>query len=338
MSPVPFSTSPGPGLGPVEPSPVVVACVRITDLRPEVDPLLGTVRRHRWGVGLSAPDAAAVEHALRIAESWSGRAVVVTVGPPSVDPVLSELAALGASVVRIDDGQVPDDAYPTTLAADERTLASAVASALIPYGPPDLVICGDRSADRGTGAFPAYLAHELQAAQALGLVTLSTEGRSLLAERRLDGGWRERLRVPCPAVCSVEGAGIRLRRAPLAHALAAGQQSIPVVGPGTVDRPGTSHGPAISAGAARPFRPRTRVLAAPSEPDPRLRLLALTGALVDHEPPTVVGPVDAVQAADALIAYLVRHRYLDQVPEMDGPEAAAELGGALPAQADRETR
>ena len=101
-------------------------------------------------------------------------------------------------------------------------------------GTPSVVLCGDRSADRGTGALPAFLAHELDAAQALGLVSLipdpdsTGQAPAVLAERRLDGGWRERLRVPLPAVCSVEGAGVRLRRASLTGALAAGSSTIAV--------------------------------------------------------------------------------------------------------------
>ena len=139
--------------------------------------------------------------------------------------------------------------------------------------------------------------------------------RRCSAERRLDGGWRERLRVPLPAVCSVEGAGVRLRRASLAGALAAE----------SVDRP---RGPAPLGGRrrprtgragprrpSRPFPPRTRVLPAPEGDDPRIRLLALTGALVAHDPPTVVGPVGAAEAADELIAFLVRHGYLDRPPD-----------------------
>jgi electron transfer flavoprotein beta subunit len=39
--------------------------------------------------------------------------------------------------------------------------------------------------------------------------------------------------------------------------------------------------------------------------------LSLTGALVAHEPPTIIGPVGASEAADALLAFLARHGYLD---------------------------
>jgi electron transfer flavoprotein beta subunit len=293
-------------------APLVVACLRISDLRPAVDPLDGTVTRDRLGVGLSPADAAGLEHALRIAEVWSGRVVALCVGPRSVEPVLREVAALGAVVIRIPLGGEGDGhRYLAELAEDERGLARTLVAAIAPFGRPDLVVCGDRSVDRGTGALPAYLAHELGAAQALGLVAVEPEdsGRALLVERRLDAGWRERLRVPLPAVCSVEGAGVRLRRASLAGALGAAGEPI------TVDRSlavVTAPGPgSFRVGAPRPFRPRTRVLPAPHDADPRLRLLTLTGALVAHDPPTVVQPLDAAEAADVLLAFLARHGYLE---------------------------
>jgi electron transfer flavoprotein beta subunit len=39
---------------------------------------------------------------------------------------------------------------------------------------------------------------------------------------------------------------------------------------------------------------------------------------VAHEPPTIIGPVEAAEAADALLSFLARHGYLDDVP---GPPA-----------------
>ena len=326
-----MTTTPAPSPVATPGGPLVVACLRIGDLRPDVDPLDGTVARDRLGVGLSPADAAALEHALRLAEAWSGRVVAVCAGPASVEPVLRDVAALGVDVVRVPLGDEGDGhRYLGELGEDERGLARTLVAALVPFGRPDLVLCGDRSVDRGTGALPAYLAHELGAAQALGLVRLapldprSTGGsgdpdRALLVERRLDGGWRERLRVALPAVCSVEGAGVRLRRAPLAGALAAAGRPVPVDRSPAV---AAASGPAAChVGAPRPFRPRTRKVPAPHDADPRLRLLALTGALVAHDPPTVVHPADAAEAADALLAYLARHGYLDDTGA-DAPRGA----------------
>jgi electron transfer flavoprotein beta subunit len=298
--------------------PMVVACLRIGDPRPRVDPLTGAVERDELGIGMSPADAAALEHAFRVAGAWSGHVVVVSAAPPSADPVLRDARALGATVLRV---AVPDPTsepgYAEDLAGDEQELAAAIVAALAPYGQPALVLCGDRSADRGTGALPAFLAHQLGAAQALGLVALSVadQATSLVAERRLDGGWRERLRIPCPAVCSVEAAGVRLRRASLTATLAAQRAEISEIAGGSSPHPGR-----IGVGPLRPFRPRTRVVPPPEGEDPRLRLLALTGALVAHDPPTVVGPVEAPAAADALLAFLQRHGYLgDQAGVEGGP-------------------
>jgi electron transfer flavoprotein beta subunit len=51
---------------------------------------------------------------------------------------------------------------------------------------------------------------------------------------------------------------------------------------------------------------------APPEGSTRERLLALTGALVSHDPPRLVGPVDADGAVDELLDFLSRHGYLDR--------------------------
>ena len=89
---------------------LVAACVKLVDVRPVVDPLTGGVDAGRE-VGWSAADRAAVEVALRLAESWSGRVALVTVGPPEADAPLVELAAVGVDeVLRIDAPRGPDSA------------------------------------------------------------------------------------------------------------------------------------------------------------------------------------------------------------------------------------
>ncbi|MDT3442348.1 MULTISPECIES: mycofactocin-associated electron transfer flavoprotein beta subunit [unclassified Pseudofrankia] len=313
--------------------PLVVVCLRVTDLRPEVDPLTGVVTRSAHGAGLSAADEAALERALAIARAWSGRVLAVAAGSPIVEGPLRAAAALGAAVLRVAwpphdeaDGHGaapgaasavnaasavdpepfgPRAAYLADLAGDTRALAEVLVDAIRTVGEPTLVLCGDLSPDRGTGALPAQLAHALGAAQALGLVSLTpTDDGWLLAERRLDGGRRERLRVPTPAVCSAEAAGLRLRRAALPALLAAGDAPVPAARP---TRPAVG---AVEVVDVRAYRPRARVVPPPAGATPRDRLLALTGALVAHDPPTIIGPTDAGQAADALVAYLVRNGYL----------------------------
>ena len=315
------------------PGRLVVACLAPSDPRPEVDPLTGEVRVDPRRSDLTAADAAALEHARRIADAWDGRLVAVAAGSASAEGALRRAAALGASVWRVPWGagagegaaeeRLPAGDRPASrvldgpeLVGDQIGLARRLAAVIARLGPPDLVVCGDRSALGGTGALPALLAHHLGFPQALGLVSLEVDGPAVIAERRLDGGWRERLKLTTPAVCSVEAAGVRLRRASLAAALDTAGVPIPTVaagaGAGVVGAGGGAPAAADRwhVGAPRPYRPRTKVVP-PPEGSTHQRLLALTGALVAHDPPRLVGPVDADGAVDELLDFLGRHGYLD---------------------------
>ncbi|MFF5986865.1 mycofactocin-associated electron transfer flavoprotein beta subunit [Prauserella flavalba] len=280
--------------------PLIVALLRWTDARARIDPLSGEVETDPRGAGPSEADRCALEHALRIAEAAGGRCAAVTLAPEPAEEMLRDALACGAdAVLRVDvpswDSRVPDSGATTA-----RALAHAIRTEL---GEPSLVLTGDHSADRGTGSTPAFLAAELGCAQALGLVELSYADGELLALRRLDRGRRERLAVPLPAVCSVEPAGVRLRRAALPSTLAARRAEIPVVAGAVAAEPVTAH-------AARPFRPRAKELPPPPEADPRLRLLRLTGAHEHREPPRVVVTDDPAEAADELLEYLRGKGYL----------------------------
>lgn len=213
--------------------------------------------------GISPADAAALEWALRTGEAAGEEVLVVSLGPAASDAALREAIASGADrAVRID-GDPNVDSQHTAVA-----LAAVLADCRI-------VWCGDYSLDRGSGSVPAYLAAEMQAVQALGLVdvTVRDDGGIDLV-RRLDGGRREVLALPAdapdPAVLSVEGSTARVRRASLRSTLAAQSARIEVVtGASTAE---------IVPPALRPFRPRARVLPAPAGQAALDRLRVLTDA------------------------------------------------------------
>ncbi|MFW5418316.1 mycofactocin-associated electron transfer flavoprotein beta subunit [Nocardiopsis sp. CNT-189] len=290
---------------------LIAAVLSPADPLPDVDPLTGEVRTDGRASRLSPGDAAALELALRLADGvreggGAPRLLAVAAGPAGHDAALREAAALGAGVLRVDrPPERPEDAEY------EAHTAEALAGALTGGGDrPDLVLCGAGPAD-APGSLPAFLAHRLGSAQALGLVSLALSGGApgggLTAVRRLDRGRREVLDVPLPAVCSVEGAGAELRRAPLAAALAAAGAPVPVVrAPEPRER--------VRAVSAGPARPRTRPVPPPQGGAHR-RILALTGALERRERPTVLGPLGAAEAADALLAFLRRHGHL---PDPEG--------------------
>lgn len=276
----------------------IIACVKWTDLRPVVDPLHGAVEARTHGEGFSESDRAALEVALRVADHWSAGVVLLALGPADADGALRELAASGvARVVRVDSRiDLPSHQVAAMLAAAVRQVAASDEV---------LVVCGDASADRGSGSVPAFLAAELDAAQALGLIQVTADdpvSEGVTALRRLDGGRRERLSVPAHAVLSVEGGAGELRRASLAATLAARTLEIEVVTPSGPRTPETV--------TLSPWRPRARVIAAPSAERALDRIVALTGALVDRTPPRTV-ELDPVAAADEILSQLRTWGYLD---------------------------
>jgi electron transfer flavoprotein beta subunit len=286
---------------------VIVAALGWSWRETEVDPLTGAVSADRRDRGPGQSELAALEHSLRLAQRWDARVVAATVGPAEADAMLRDALAAGAAdALRVEPASWTAGPRPAGLVGGGQESAAALAAALRQrYGVPDLVLCGDRSADRGTGSFPAFLAAALSAAQVLGIVRMEPEdGGVLRVHRRLDGGRREVLLVRRPAVVSVEAAGVRLRRAGLPATLASGHAAIPVA-----RAPTATAAHRIRVLGAHPYRPRPRELAGPSGSALR-RTLELTGALVERTPPTVLGPLSPSQAADELLGYLRRHGYL----------------------------
>lgn len=246
--------------------------------------------------GVSAADQAALETALHMGEVLGEGVTVVTLGPPAAEAWLREALAVGASrAVRIDASvDLPSAKVGLGLA---RVLRGA-----------DWVLCGDYSPDRGSGSVPVFVAAELEAAQALGLLHVGVDGEgpevTVTAVRRLDGGRREQLRVTAPAVLSVEGSVARLRRATLPAEMAARDATIEVVkGPRADDQ---------HADLIRPYRPRPRIVPAPAGATALDRIRALTdaGTAVAHGETVTLDPP---AAADRIIAQLADWGYLDRL-------------------------
>lgn len=253
----------------------------------------------RWA-GVSPADEAALQLALDFRDVLDGgrrdpnasTVTVVALGPAAADDALRSALAVGADrVVRVD--------APTS--TDGRAVARALAAAVADA---DLVWCGDYSLDRGTGSVPAFLAAELGAAQALGLVSIDApeSDRPIRAVRRLDGGRREVLEVRPPAVVSVEGSVASLRRASLSQTLAARTAQIDVV-------PGPDPTESTTA-TVTPYRPRARVLDAPagSTLDRVRSILDVGGGEAPHAETVTLDPP---AAAARILAELDEWGYLD---------------------------
>ncbi len=310
-------------------TPLVVACLAPDDLAMDVDPTNGDVTVDERRSALSAPDSAALEYALRVADAWGSKVLALAVGPPEIDGALLEARALGVEVRRIasrDDEHTPKGEDPPGLArfrvpgvsgggrralsaaeiaGDPSWTAAQLAIEIRRTASPAMVFCGDRSIRHGVGVVPGLLAAELGLPHVSGLVYLEvSEDETLLVERRLDEGWRERLSVNRPAVMSVEAAGVRLRRAGLG-ALAALANTPTATVPVTA-QPSRYH---VRFGTPVPYRPRTQRIDPPAG-DAHERLVAITGSQRLEVANRVVGPLSPAEAADELVAYLSQHGYL----------------------------
>lgn len=253
---------------------MIAACLKLVHERVEVDPISGSVTVEPRSAGMSPADQAALEWSLRLAEAVGGTVVAATAALEDADQVLRDCVAAGAArAVRVE--LEPGASSAATAAA----LAEALHDA-------EFIFCGDASIDRGSGSVPAYLAGELGAEQALGLVGLELprggERAVLKVARRLDRGRREHLSVAPQCVLSVEAHTARLRRAPLDAVIAAqgfGIELRPLERESMFDAGEPAPVPVRTA----PWRPRARVVPAPSSSlGPRDRVLALTGVLGDR--------------------------------------------------------
>lgn len=277
-------------------------CWKWVSLDNETDP------DRRWA-GVSAADEAALEVALRLASADASSVTVVSLGPDAADTVLRDAHAVGADeVIRVD----------ASTELDSLTVAMALAQHLRRC---DVVVCGDYSPDRGTGSVPAFLADELGAAQALGLVSVATDGATtgdaapgpIRVVRRLDGGRREVLDVPTPAVLSVEGSVARLRRASLTSSLASKSVDVTVV-PGPHGR--------LPETEIHPYRPRARSLPAPAgDTLARVREILDVGGGNERAEVVTLDPPDAAR------------RILDQLRDWgylpgDGPDGLTVASGS----------
>ena len=271
--------------------PVAVAVLLAwSATRQDVDPLTGAVTHDPRSVALSAVDEAALEVGLRLGDEWGADVVACSAGPASVDGALELALATGASrVVRVEvAGDAPAEVVGRALAGALRSLGAV------------MVVAGSHGVDFGSGAVPAVVAHELGAAQALGLVEVRP-GPAGVAEgiRRADRGVRERVRVSAPAVISVEGVAAKLRRAGLRATLAAPDRLIELVDPPSDRR--AARTPRVVG--AEPYRPRPHVVAPPVGDVALDRIRDLTGATIERTPPRTL-ELEPDAAAEAILDQL----------------------------------
>lgn len=140
---------------------------------------------------------AALEEAMALQEHLGAEITALTVGPPAAEEALRICLARGVDralhVICSDETEL--DAWHTSqiLAAHLRDLN------------PDLILCGDRSLDHGSGVVGPTIAELLNLAQITRAVRLDVQwaAKALVAWRLLERGDRAIVQTGLPAVVSV---------------------------------------------------------------------------------------------------------------------------------------
>ncbi len=161
-----------------------------------IDPTRGTIEREGLPAILNPGDRYALEEALRIRERFSGRVIVLTMGPPQARKALEEALAMDADAAI----HLCDRAFA---GADTLATAQALAYGIRKLEHFDLVLCGDATIDSGTGQVAVQLAELLDLPGITDAEELTFENeQSLLIKRIWEQGYIK-VRVRLPAVIGV---------------------------------------------------------------------------------------------------------------------------------------
>lgn len=176
---------------------------------------------------MNSYDEYALEEALRLAEQCGGQVTPLTVGPAGDKAVLIRAAGMGAARgVHISyEGQTP--LRPSNIAAMAAAWAQEQAY--------DLILAGVMSEDALQGAVGPMLAELLGLPLTTAVVELALEPESGLVRvvREMEGGRRQRVSLPLPALLTVQSSPHRPRYPSLSSLLQAKKnppQTIPASG------------------------------------------------------------------------------------------------------------
>ena len=177
---------------------VVVPVKQVALLDDEFELLGDAVDPDSIEYDLNEWDSFSLEAALQIRESVGGEVVVITVGDEEAGEGLLTCLAKGADrALRLWDESLEH--------ADVLSVARALAALVEPESP-DLVLCGVQSSDLVAGATGVALAGylDLPHVAVAKRLDLDATTRTLTAERELEGGLVEVLRIGLPALVTIQ--------------------------------------------------------------------------------------------------------------------------------------
>ena len=200
----------------------IVVCLKQV---PKKDSILRIAADQKWiderdlSYEMSEADAYALEEALRQKEKHGGEVVVVTLGPERVRQSIKEALAKGADrAIHLID---PLFDKATDAAAVARSIAAALKDEKF-----DLIFTGLQSDDYGFAQMGLILAQKLGLASATIAMEVQPEAGTVRVKRELESGWFQWVRVPMPAVLTIQSGINQLRYATLKGIMAAKKKEI----------------------------------------------------------------------------------------------------------------
>ena len=182
----------------------------------------GNIDRTKLRMKLNPDDLCALQTALDCKQRFGGSISVLTMGPQSCEKQLREALALGA-----DRAYLLSD--PAFAGADVLATAQTLAAALRQIGGFDLILCGRRTLDGGTGETPGETAQLLGYGYVSGVtVLLQAEEQTLTLERQL-GDLRQTLQCTLPLVVCVEPQDVQIAMPTLLSQLQSRQKPLTIL-------------------------------------------------------------------------------------------------------------
>lgn len=188
----------------------------------EYDEATGRLRADRGVPVLNPPDRSSLDLALTIKETAAGTHItLIHLGPRSSEGLIREGLALGC-----DEGLRIWEEGLHEIQVREKALVFERLARILGF---DLILTGAKSEDTGSGQLGLLLASHLQIPCVTPVTSLDIKAkeRAIVAVKRLDQGFRERVESPLPLLVAMEAQAEPNRYASLPACLEALEQDVP---------------------------------------------------------------------------------------------------------------
>lgn len=175
----------------------IIVCLKLVADPDIIEFDLGTEELRNIHLVLDPVGYYVLEEALALREKYGGEVIVFSAAPEAGDIILRNALLAGADrAIRL---------WPNGLQTADTWLVSQIIKIGLEKIGFDLVLCGTRSRDTGSGYLVSALAHQLHVPSATGIIGLDIEnGQKIVAHKKLLKGARETYTLEAPAILGIE--------------------------------------------------------------------------------------------------------------------------------------